>query len=92
MARKQRYVDGRNVPLLVPTAGQPGECCLPPGSPSAVRLRNAVRVDGPAGRQVEADNASNDEAMEAVWLEASPMQRSPIRTQDATRPLPPSIA
>ena len=57
-----------------------------------MRLLKAFRGDGPEGSQVSAENADHDDVREAVWLEASPMRRYPLRHQHATRPLPPYSA
>jgi hypothetical protein len=41
---------------------------------------------------VYADNAYHDDVLEDLLLEASHIQRDPIRKTPSTRPLPPSIA
>jgi hypothetical protein len=92
MASQKRYVYGRNVHLLVTQDGQPVECFLTPGSYSDVRMLNPCRCDIPEGSHVYAAKAYNDDVMEEVLLEASPMQRSPIRQKHSTRTLPPYIA
>jgi hypothetical protein len=92
LASKKRYVDGRNVHLLVPKDGQPVEWCLTPGSYRDGGMLQTFRCDIPEGSHVYAEKAYHDDAMEDVLLEASPIQLYPIRKKNATRTLPPSIA
>jgi Transposase DDE domain len=92
IASKKRYVYGLKVHLLVTKDGPPVECFLTPGSYRDGRLLKAFRFDVPAGSQVYADKAYNDDTMEDVLLEASHIQLYPIRKKDSKRPLPPSIA
>jgi hypothetical protein len=79
------------VHLLVTKEGQPVECFLTPGSSSAVRRLKTFRFDIPEGSHIYADKAYNDDVMEEVLLEASPIQLYPIRTKNSTRTLPPYI-
>ena len=92
IASKKRYCYGLKIHLLVTKEGQPVECFLTPGSSSAGRALQTFRFDVPEGRQVYADKAYNDYAMEDVWLEAARIQLYPIRKKHSTRTLPPYLA
>jgi hypothetical protein len=72
--------------------GQPVECFLPPGSYRDGRALKSFQVDVPAGSRMDADRASNGDALEEVLLEAAHVQRGPLRNKHSPRTPPPYIA
>ena len=88
IARKNRYVDGLKIHLLVTKDGQPIECYLTPGAYSDVRVRNTFQLDLPEGSHLYADKGYNDDELENALLEAVDIQLCPIRQKHSKRAVP----
>lgn len=85
IASKRRYFYGLRVHMLVTASGHPVDFLLRPGAESDVAVLKDLNFDLPTQSHGYADKIYNDDAHEALLLEALGIYFEPLRKRNSTK-------